>query len=75
MGVHCKKKAAFQQLWLESSALPDKRPVADCVVLHDNRENVRGVGAAAHPPFDLRAAQAALPLTPRRVAAADAPGA
>ncbi len=53
------------------------RPVADRVVLHDNRDNVRGGGAAAlsaKPPFDLRAAQAALPLTPPRVAAADAPG-
>lgn len=24
-GPHCKKKAAFQQLWLDNSALPDKR--------------------------------------------------
>ncbi len=72
-GVHCKKKAAFQQLWLDNSALPDKRPVAHCVVLRDNRDNVRGGGAAAlsaQPPFDLSAAQAALPLTPPRVAPA-----
>ncbi len=79
-GVHCKKKAAFQQLWMDNSALPDKRPVAVCVVLHDNRNNVRGGGAATAAPLDLRAAQDALPPTPRRVVAAaataaEAPGA
>ena len=76
-GVHCKKKAAFQQLWMENSELPDKRPVASSVILHDNRNNVRGGAAAPQPLIDLRVAQDALPPTPPRVgaAAADASGA
>ena len=71
-GPHCKKKAAFQQLWLDNSALPDRRQV----IISDDRGDVRGGAAAAAAalvpasrlvsPDRMRAMQNALPPSPHR---------
>lgn len=60
-GPHCKKKAAFLQLWLDNSALPDKRVV---------------VPPLGHPPLSFvsfQALQNAEPPTPPRGGSAAVP--
>jgi hypothetical protein len=60
-GPHCKKKAAFQQLWLDNSALPDKR-VGSAVL----PPPLMIIPAVPLSPAALRALQAAEPPTPSR---------
>jgi hypothetical protein len=73
-GPHCKKKAAFVQLWLDNSALPDKRVALSAVdSLAANLQRLHNLQAAVPPSPRPRAAIAAsapsTPLTPRRQAA------
>jgi hypothetical protein len=55
-GPHCKKKAAFAQLWLDNSALPDRR----VALVH----SAVAVDSLAANLQRLQAAQAAVPLSP-----------
>ena len=63
-GPHCKKKAAFQQLWLDNSALADKRVVVPAIPSSAEMQMRND---------SLRAQQNAVPLTPPRGGSAAPP--